>query len=169
MPKMKHVRKQLFVDPKVQGALVGRVILYWLICIITITLMLLCWRIVTGPARMFYMHFNDMWFFYGPAMLASLALLPLVVIDIIRLSNRFAGPLLRLRRSMRELAQGEHVDPIVFREGDFWQEFAEEFNALAARVQGQAPAADPFPEEQAEEETQEAREEHEEPVAAGIE
>ena len=168
MPSMKHLRKQFFVDPKVQGALVGRVILYWLVCIITITLMLLCWRIVTGPARIFYMHFSDVWFFYGPAMLASLMLLPLVVVDIIRLSNRFAGPLLRLRRSMRALTQGEYVDPIEFRDGDFWQEFAQEFNALAARVQGQTPAVEPDPEEQAEEKMREAQEE-EELVAAGIE
>lgn len=157
MPSMKHLRKQFFVDPKVQGALVGRVILYWSICIITIGLMILCWRIVTGPARLFYVHFSDMWFFYGPAIVASVALLPLVVIDIIRLSNRFAGPLLRLRRSMRALAQGEHVEPILFRDEDFWQEFADEFNALAARIQDEAPAAE------------QAQPAHEEPVAAGIE
>ncbi|NQU21286.1 MAG: hypothetical protein HQ567_08390 [Candidatus Nealsonbacteria bacterium] len=162
MPDMKHLRKQFFVDPKVQGALVGRVILYWMVCIITIGLMILCWRTVTGPVRLFYMHFSDMWFFHGPAILASAVLLPLVVIDIIRLSNRFTGPMLRLRRSMRALAQGEHVEPILFRDEDFWQEFAEEFNTLAARVQGQAPAAEQVPEEQAEQE-------YEEPVAAGIE
>ena len=53
-------------------------------------------------------------------------------------SHRFAGPVLRLRRSMRQLAQGEHVEPIKFRKGDFWPEFADEFNAVLARVQGQA-------------------------------
>jgi hypothetical protein len=132
----KAMRKQLFVDPKVQGALVGRAVLYWVVCIITIALMLLCWRIVTGPARPFYTHFDDMWFFYGPAMVASCLLLPLIVVDIVRLSNRFTGPMLRLRRSMRALARGEHVDPIEFRDTDFWQDFADEFNQLLVRVQG---------------------------------
>ena len=70
----KAMRKQLFVDPKVQGALVARVVFYWVLCLITITLMLLCWRIVTGPARLFYTHFSDMWFFYGPALIASFLL-----------------------------------------------------------------------------------------------
>ncbi len=139
----KALRKQLFVDPKVQGALVARVVLYWAVCLITITLMLLCWRIVTGPARMFYTHFNDMWFFYGPALIASFVLLPLVIVDIIRLSNRFTGPLLRLRRSMRELARGEHVEPIEFRDNDFWHDIATEFNAVLHRVQGEPATEQP--------------------------
>ncbi len=140
MSDMKHLRKQLFVDPKVQGALVLRVILYWAFCLITITIMLLCWRIMTGPARLFYTHFNDLWFFYGPALVASLLVLPLVVIDSLRMSNRFVGPLMRLRRSVRDLARGEHVEPIRFRDEDFWHDFAEEFNELAAHVQGESPA-----------------------------
>jgi len=160
MSNKKSTRKQLFVDPKVQGALVTRVVLYWVVCLITITLMLLCWRIVTGPARLFYTHFNEMWFYYGPAVIASFLLLPLVVVDIIRLSNRFAGPMIRLRRSMRELARGEHVQPIKFREGDFWHDFAQEFNALVARVQGEN--APPEPEQQ-------RQEEQEEPTVAGVE
>lgn len=123
-------RKRLFVDPKVQGVLIVRGVMYWVFCLITIALLLLCYRIVTGPARMFYTHFSDMWFFYGPAAIASFALLPLVVMDIIRISNRFVGPLIRLRRSMRALANGEDVEPLEFRESDFWQEFAEEFNAI---------------------------------------
>ena len=154
MSSMKRVRKKLFVDPKVQGALVVRVVLYWAVCIITITLMLLCWRIVTGPARMFYTHFDDMWFHFGPALVASFLLLPLVIVDIIRVSNRFAGPMFRLRRSMRAFARGEHVEPIHFRKGDFWREFAEEFNAMVSRVQAKDRTTEPEREEEAEEEAE---------------
>ena len=130
----KALRKHLFVDRKVQGALIARVVMYWIVCLITIALMLLCWDIVTGPARVFYRHFDDMWFFYGPPAIASFLLLPLVILDIIRISNRFVGPLLRLRRSMRALARGEYVEPIEFRGNDFWYDFADEFNALRARI-----------------------------------
>jgi hypothetical protein len=130
----KALRKKLFVDVKVQGALIARVIVYWVLCLFTIALMLLCWDIVTGPARVFYLHFDDMWFFYGPAAVASLLLLPLVIVDVIRVSNRFVGPLLRLRRSMRALARGNDVEPIEFRNNDFWHDFADEFNAVRARI-----------------------------------
>ena len=123
-----------------------RVLLYWIVCLITITLMLLCWSIIRTP-RMFYTHFDDMWFHYGPALIASFILLPMVILDIVRLSNRFAGPLVRLRRGMRALAQGEEVRPIHFREGDFWQEFADEFNAIAARMGQVASAEEPADQE----------------------
>lgn len=160
----KALRKQLFVDSKVQGALAVRVVLYWAVCLLTILLMLLFWRIVTGPARPVSMHFADMWFFYGPPAVASLLLLPLVIVDIVRLSNRFTGPLLRLRRSMRALARGEHVAPIEFRDGDFWQDFAEEFNQVLARVQGSnsVTAHEEGPANQSK------QHESEEPVAAGM-
>lgn len=141
MAKKKYLRRRLFVDPKLQGSLVVRAVFYWLMCLLTVTLMLLCWRIMTGPARMFYAHFEDMWHDLGPALVASLILLPMIVLDVVRLSNRFAGPVLRLRRSMRELAHGEPVEPIHFRDGDFWPDFAADFNAVVARVQnGPSPA-----------------------------
>ncbi|MBN2291911.1 MAG: hypothetical protein JXM70_05765 [Pirellulales bacterium] len=135
MSENKFVRKQIFVDPKVQGSLIFRVIAYWTVCVLTISIMLLCWRMLTGPARPPLTHLDDMWFKFGPALIASFILLPLVIYDIVKISNRFTGPLLRLRRCMRALAAGEEVKPIRFREGDFWQDLAKDFNAVAARVQ----------------------------------
>lgn len=128
------LRKRLFVDPEVQGQLVLRVVLYWATCLMTVAMVVMCWRIVNGPARPFYRHLDDMWFHLGPALLASLILLPMVIMDVIRVSNRFVGPLLRLRRSLRNLASGQEVEPIRFRQGDFWQGFADEFNAVITRM-----------------------------------
>ncbi|MBU4270351.1 MAG: hypothetical protein KKA28_00560 [Planctomycetes bacterium] len=153
----KHLRKHLFVDPKLQGPLIARVVFYWIVCLISITLMLLCWQVLSGPPRPFHVHLNKIWFQYGPALVASLIMLPLVIIDIVRFSNRFVGPLLRLRRSMRELARGEQVEPIEFRETDFWQELADEFNAVMHRVQNH-PADD---------ENYSHQPEEDEPVAVG--
>jgi len=39
------------------------------------------------------------------------------------------GPVYRLRRSMRALADG---NPVHFRDGDFWYDFAEDFNRVVA-------------------------------------
>jgi hypothetical protein len=144
MSRDKSLRKQLFVDARIQGALVARVILYWAVCLITVTLMLLCWRVYAGPAQTFYQHFDAMLYFCGPALVASLILLPLVVVDVVRLSNRFVGPLMRMRRCLRAIAHGEQVEPIKFRRGDFWNDLAHEVNAVIARLESldRPPEAD---------------------------
>jgi len=74
------------------------------------------------------------WATFWPAMLASLMILPAVLWDLTRMSNRFVGPVYRLRNSMRDLADGKPVDPVHFRTGDFWFDFAEDFNRVAATV-----------------------------------
>lgn len=133
--KKRNSRRYWFVDSKVQGVLAGRVVVYWLMCLLTVGLMIFCWRSVTDPIDQFYAHFREVWLYYGPAAIASLLLMPLVGWDVIRLSNRFAGPIVRMRRAMRALARGDQVKPIVFREGDFWQDFAADFNAVVERLQ----------------------------------
>ena len=82
-------RKRLFVDPKVQSTLLVRAVMYWGFLIVAITIMLLCWRVFTGPARMFWTHFDELWFQCGPAFVASVLILPLIVTDMVRISNRF--------------------------------------------------------------------------------
>jgi len=128
-------RRQQFVDRQVQGAIALRCIGYWFFCLLTVVFMLLIWRIFTGPARLFYTHFDEMWFQYGPALVASLLLLPIIVVDSVRVSNRFAGPIVRLRRAMKQLAAGEKVQPLTFREDDYWRDLAENFNAVLKQIE----------------------------------
>ena len=136
-----HVRRHLFVDPKVQSALAVRVVFYWFGCLVSMALLLLCWRIVSSPSAAFVAHLRALWLSYGPALAVSALLLPLLIIDVIRFSNRFVGPLLRLRRSLRELARGEDVAPLQFRDNDFLRELAQEFNAVRTKVLAGAEAA----------------------------
>lgn len=132
-------RGQIFVDREVQAALMLRVVGYWLFCLLTNSLMLLCWNIVSGPPRRFTTIALEMYSRYAPALAASLVLLPLVMIDVVRLSNRFVGPIFRLRGALRELAGGKAVRPIKFRDNDYWQELAADFNRAAERVQQTDP------------------------------
>ena len=139
-------RRRFFVDFKVQGALMLRSVTYWGFCLLSISVMLIIWRVVSGPPQLFRDHFVEVWQRFAPALVASCLLLPLVLMDSVRLSNRFAGPIFRLRRCMKALVRGEQVQPIHFREGDFWHDLADDFNVLAARLsletgQPVAPAA----------------------------
>jgi hypothetical protein len=135
------VRLHLLVDPSIQIALIVRVVCYWLICLVAVTLVRLCWYMLAGAQQTSAILFDNLWFDVARACEISLVLLPLVLFDIVRLSNRFVGPLLRLRQSMRQLARGEHVEPIEFRDNDFWQELAGEFNAVLPRVRQSDSAA----------------------------
>jgi hypothetical protein len=128
-------RKQLLVDRRVQGALMVRATSYWLYCLLTLTLMTLCWRIANTEPQSFNSHLHALKRDFAPAAISSLILLPIVLIDVLRFSNRFTGPMFRVRRMLKQMAQGEPVEPIAFRDGDFWSEFALDFNAVAGRLQ----------------------------------
>jgi hypothetical protein len=132
-------RRQLVVDQQVQGALLFRVTLYWFFCLLSVALLLMCWTIVTGPRMHATALFNELCYRYGPAFVCSVLVLPLVLVDCARLSNTFVGPMFRLRRAMQRLAKGEVVEPIKFRENDFWKEVAKDFNEVLVRVQGDVP------------------------------
>jgi len=148
---MSFTRKRLFVDRRVQGALALRVLLYWAICLWGMYCVLAIVPIVLS----FFVGFDEgptvgqllyrTWLGYWPSLAASLLVLPVIVWDVVRVSHRFAGPMLRLRRSMRDLADGQPVTPVKFRDDDFWSDLAEDFNYLASSVQGNN-ASRPSPE-----------------------
>jgi hypothetical protein len=122
------------VDREVQAALMMRTAWYWLFCLLSISLMLICWDAYHGPSRRFIDLASELYFRYGPALAASLILLPIVMLDVMRLSNRFVGPVARLRGGLRELADGRPAQPLNFRDDDFWRELATDFNRAAARL-----------------------------------
>ena len=143
----KHKRSQYYVDRSVQSVLLARAVLYWAFCIIMLTLIMVCWRILAGPARPLHVHLDYLWFHYKPAMIASALLLPLIILDVLRVSNRFAGPMLRIRSAMKRLADGEsNVAPLHFREKDFWKDLADSFNVVLARLNASTDADPSEPE-----------------------
>lgn len=128
------LRKRLFVDRHVQGALIVRTTTYWLYCLLTLTLLTLCWRIAHSEPQPFHVYLESLKTDFAPAAAGSLILLPIVLIDVLRVSNRFTGPMFRLRRLMGDLARGEDVPHLAFRTGDYWHDFADDFNAVADRL-----------------------------------
>lgn len=128
-------RKRVFVDRAVQGALVWRMLAYWAACVLFITVPLLIGRTLVEPETYFFEQLGAVWRQFGPALTCTIVILPLVLYDVVKFTNRFAGPMFRLRREMRRLARGEPVRPMRFRGSDFWQQFAVSFNQIAERLQ----------------------------------
>jgi hypothetical protein len=123
-------RRQLFVDARLQGALILQVSLYWFYCLLTVAMLALIWIVFVKRPLSSADLFQELWMSCGPALLGSVLLLPLVLLDCIRVSNRFAGPMLRISREMKALADGKIARPVRLREGDFWLNFAEDWNQV---------------------------------------
>ena len=127
-------RSIFFIDRKVQGALVVRTCVYWLFCLFSVSLMLICWSAFTGPLRPFSVMAAEVYQRHAAVLLASLILLPITAMDVLRLSNRFVGPVSRMRSALEELAAGRAIEPIHFRDDDYWRELASHLNEVAARL-----------------------------------
>jgi nitrogen fixation/metabolism regulation signal transduction histidine kinase len=134
---MSHpARKKTFVDPKVQGALVRRLVLHWFSFIAVAAIVAFCLQILTNPFRSISEHGQEVWWTHGPFLLVMFFMLPIFIVDTIKLSNRFAGPIYRLRLTIRSMAEGESFKPLRFRDFDFWQGLADDFNAMVERLSG---------------------------------
>lgn len=128
-------RQQIFIDRAVQGELVLRTILYWTACLLAMTFTIVIWSLWAQQEQPLATVWDQLTSQLGPALMAAVMLLPVVIVDSIRLSNRFAGPLYRCRAAMRRLSAGETIERIEFRHDDFWREFAEDLNRLNEELQ----------------------------------
>jgi nitrogen fixation/metabolism regulation signal transduction histidine kinase len=128
-------RRRLLIDRQVQGAVIKRAAMYWIFYALSIASWIVCWQMIYNSLEITASGFGGLWMQFGPALVASLLLLPVVLIDAVRVSNRFAGPMFRLRRAMNQLADGESVEPLQVRDDDFWSDVVESFNRVAARLQ----------------------------------
>src|SRR5205814_1966895 len=94
-----------------------------------------------GPEG-FAVHAEQFWWQLGVAILGSALVLPLILLDVLRLSHRWVGPIFRLQSSLSDLSQGKAVPPIRFRQGDFWPKLAGDFNVIAAELNFRRQAAE---------------------------
>jgi hypothetical protein len=133
--KTKHNRNRLFVDPEVQGALVTRCLVYWCLALFVVFVALLSPDFIFATLGLVSPTGPSVWVRYTPALILAGSLTPLMVLDLLRCTNRFAGPMVRTRRFLRHLANGEVVRPIKFRRGDYWRGYADDLNAVLARIQ----------------------------------
>ena len=127
-------RKRLFVDAQVQGPIVRRLGLYFCSAIIFLLLPSAIARTVLEPERLFFAHLGDVTREYWPLLLTLIAVVPFVLYDTLKLTNRFAGAMFRLRRELERFDNGEAVARVEFRDGDFWQDLAVRVNSLLERV-----------------------------------
>lgn len=140
-------RVNRFVDFEVQTSLLRKVAVHWVLFIIANSMALFFWiRLVESPFASWNECFAEFTGHYIPVLLISCALIPVFLLDTIKLSNRFTGPVLRLRHVLHSMANGEAPKPLKFRKNDFWQSLAVDFNkALNLGTPPQRPERDSPP------------------------
>lgn len=128
-------RSQLMVDPEIQGMLLRRISMFWLCCMLYIIIPCLVGVMYVEPEKTFLQQLGSVWIRFAPVLVAMLVLLPCGVYDLLKLSNRFVGPMHRLRGELRKLADGQEIQQLHFRSGDFWHDMAATVNKLSGELQ----------------------------------
>jgi hypothetical protein len=136
---MKNRRRRLTVNSAVQWALVRRILCHWVYFLVLTAALLpiwvavMSWDIVGAPFGL-----RDAvaigWERTVPMIVFFIAAAPMIAYDVLKLSNRFVGPVYRLHKSIKSLAAGEETPPIRLRAGDFWKDVIADFNVLAEQV-----------------------------------
>jgi len=127
---MTQPRRKEFIDSRVQGALARRIIFHWFVFLAVASLAAFMLQVLSDPFRPASEHMRELWFTHGPFFVVMFFLLPVFIVDTIKISHRFAGPVFALRRAIREVVQGKPPRKLNFRRYDFWHELAADYNAM---------------------------------------
>jgi hypothetical protein len=131
----KNFRRRIWIDHEVQLSLLWLQLKHWgLFLAVLSSVLFLMHVLAVGPDQPMTSQLLGALSEHVYILLVVVVLVPVFLYDSIKLSNRFAGPILRLRRAMHSAAQGESVAPLHFRTRDFWQALADDFNAVLRRL-----------------------------------
>ena len=136
-------RTKALVDPEVQGGVLRKIAVHWVVFFICNSVALVIWiHLFEQPDAHWKQSVGDTVRRFLPFFVITAALIPAFVWDTLKLTNRFAGPIMRLRSTLSDIKDGKSVKPLQFRGSDFWQQIAGDFNVLIERVQGDSSAED---------------------------
>ena len=138
---MTQRRRQILINKQIQYALMGRVAVYLVSCLMFIVLPITLYRSFQDPEILLTSHLLQVLADYSAVFLSSLVLIPCTMYDMLKLSHRFVGPVVRIRNEMTRMAAGEKVDAVVLRENDYWQDLASVFNEIVYHSQQDADTA----------------------------
>lgn len=130
MFRLLEKRKNLFVCGVIQGRILVRLMLYWGLYHFFLfhALFITSAAFVSGIDDSFIGSYAS--FVKSNLMLIGCAVvvLPIILRDMLRMTNRVAGPFVQFERALKEMAAGQKVEPIKLRKGDLIGKFVEVFN-----------------------------------------
>jgi hypothetical protein len=134
---VKAQRRRFLIDRSVQLGLLSRLVFHWLMLLSTTAVALPLFRTVllgdvTTPL---VKRSQDAALDAGVLLVVFVLLLPYFIYDSLKTTNRFSGPVYRLRRTMQAIASGARFQPLQLRQGDYWHDLAADFNHMVERLQ----------------------------------
>ena len=127
-------RGSWFIDPQVQKAIAWKVVTYWAAALLFMILPLALYRSIVSPEKNFVMQVIEVITSHWPVIVTMSLLLPFAIFDVIRFSNRFVGPVFRLRKELEGFEESGKINHLEFRENDYWSELSDGINSLAGRI-----------------------------------
>ncbi|MFG0264850.1 MAG: hypothetical protein ACF8AM_06805 [Rhodopirellula sp. JB055] len=128
------LRQQLLIDRDVQVALILRAVLYGTACVTYFVVIQFFTQSMIHPGVAtsdLFLSLTDEAVYWVPGLLV---LGPLMIYDVLKVSNRFAGPIFSMRREMQNLVDGKEGRNISFRNDDHWSAMAIQFNTIREEV-----------------------------------
>ncbi|KLU01999.1 hypothetical protein RISK_005954 [Rhodopirellula islandica] len=128
------LRQQLLIDSDVQVALILRAVLYGTACVTYFVVIQFFTQSMIHPGVAtadLFLSLTDEAIYWVPGLLV---LGPLMIYDVLKVSNRFAGPIFSMRREMQNLIDGKEGRNISFRNDDHWSAMAMQFNTIREEV-----------------------------------
>lgn len=126
-------RRKKLVHRSIQLTLVKQVLLLWILFVTTTGFLSVVFQLMLDPFQSAADWNYHLRVIIGSLSLASFCLLPVFVMDSLKLSNRFVGPIVRLHSHIR-LIRGGETKELMFRAGDFWKEIPGDFNQMIAEL-----------------------------------
>lgn len=131
---MRNRRRRLWIDSKIQSAILLRVFVYWLFCVLFIMVPQVIINTMSHPEVSFAELIRQLGTQYWLSITLAFLLLPMTLMDALRLSHGFIGPVIRLRREVARINNNPELEPIKFRKEDFWGTLAVEVDRFSEEV-----------------------------------
>ncbi len=128
------IRRTLFIDTEVQAALLFRIGMYGVALTSYFAITLICTQWMGHPDSGFFeslVHCYEDIAYWLPGFFV---LLPIAFHDFLKMSNQFAGPVVRLRKEMKLLIEDKSERPISFRTEDYWADLSGAYNQIRGEL-----------------------------------
>ena len=136
-------RKKEFVNKKIQGKLLVRLAVYWIVYHVMLWHAMFLYRfmhyrgelLAGGRSLSFSQLYSQFVETHFSLIVCAVLVFPVILWDMLKLTHKVAGPLVRFQHALRQLGRGEYVERISLRKGDLLTDYQDAFNEFLDQTQ----------------------------------